>query len=36
MKPTQRVGMLENKKADIFQTFDPIAFTACLFFFEES
>lgn len=32
MKPTHRVGMFENKKPDIFQTFDSIAFTACFLF----
>lgn len=29
-KPTHRVGVLENKN-QIFQTFDPIAFTTCFF-----
>lgn len=32
MKPPHRVGMFENKKPDIFQTFDGIAFTACFLF----
>lgn len=31
VQPTYRVGMLETKTPDIFQTFDPIAFTARFF-----
>lgn len=34
-QPTCRVGMLENKNPDIFQTFDPIAFSAWVFYVED-
>lgn len=31
VQPTSGVAMLENKNPDIFQTFDPVAFSACFF-----